>query len=195
MSSNLLKLLLGSKTRLKLLRVFLWNKSNEFYLRELQALIMEDLTAIRREVAKMHEEKLLSKVERGNRIYYQINESHPFTTPLFELFTESEYMHGRLFRLINDKESFEESFNNVLLYGNSSAMLDNSSWNLLFVGNLSSERVKNLVDSIEKTLNKNVFYRCYPKSEYDLMIENDSPILDEIFLGEMLEIKRNGIYL
>ena len=199
MSVKLLKSIIGSKTRLKLLRIFLWNEEVEFYLRELQSLLHEDLTAIRREVTKLHEEKLLRKVTRGNRIYYQINASHAFFAPLRELFFQSEHVRGELVKIISDKISLlkntRENFDQVILYGDDCDLLEKKIWQMLFVGNISNEKMSNIVAAIEQKLKKSVRHKFLSKVDFDVQMEGEAHALDEIFTGQMIEIKRNGIYL
>jgi len=197
MSATLLKSIIGSKTRLKLLRIFLWNHEVEFYLRELQTLLGEDLTAIRREVAKSHDEKLLSKVTRGNRIYFQINASHSFFAPLRELFFQSENGRGNLVKILADNFSAgsRDNLDHVVLYGNGENLFTKPTWKMLFVGNMSEERLKEVVEEIEEKMKKSVRYKYFSKVDYDMQMEGEANELEEVFAGKMIEIKRSGVYL
>ena len=63
----------ASKTRLKLLRLFLKNPTRQYYLREISKMLDESLTPIRRELLNLKKIGLLERVKVANLIYYGIN--------------------------------------------------------------------------------------------------------------------------
>lgn len=198
MSSDFLKLLIGSKTRCKVLRLFLFNPHVEFYVRELQSLLGEDLTAIRREIAKLYDHSLLRKVSRGNRLYYQVNANHSFYKPLYDLIIASDGKSGYFVDLLSSKFSLESSseiLDGVIMYGEDDDLWSCSQLRFLFIGTVSEEGVESLISNVKESLNVDVDVMLMSRVEYDEMLLLDSSDLDVVFAGSMVEILRKGIFV
>lgn len=74
-----------SKTRVKLLKVFLSNPKKIFYVREIVRLTEEQINAVRRELKQMEKKGMVRKEERGNRLYYNFRKDYPFYDELLAL--------------------------------------------------------------------------------------------------------------
>jgi predicted transcriptional regulator len=69
----MLQALFSSKTRIKLLKLFLTNPANKYYLREISKLSQEPLTPIRRELLNLKKVGLLKRKKTANLTYYFLN--------------------------------------------------------------------------------------------------------------------------
>ena len=67
--------LVGSKTRLKLLKLFLANIDNRYYLRELERRLDESLSPLRRQLVKLVDMGILITEEEANLKYYRLNKN------------------------------------------------------------------------------------------------------------------------
>ncbi|MBU1853744.1 MAG: winged helix-turn-helix domain-containing protein [Candidatus Omnitrophica bacterium] len=67
--------LVTSRMRAKLLRLFLTNIDNRFYLRELERLLNESLSPLRRQLIKLVKMGILITEHEGNLKYYRLNKS------------------------------------------------------------------------------------------------------------------------
>ena len=65
--------LFGSKTRVKLLHLFLNNPGKSFYVREITRLIDEQINSVRRELANMLNVVIITCKEADNKLYYEVN--------------------------------------------------------------------------------------------------------------------------
>ena len=145
--------LFGSKTRVKLLHLFLNNPEKSFYVREITRMIDEQINSVRRELANMVSVGIVQQDAIDNKLYYSVNEDYPYIKPLAAIFsdknTESDMstassvswkdslgrMRGLRLAIISGK----------LVAGSSSAVDL-----LLVVCKLSTVTIKNLVKKIEK---------------------------------------------
>ena len=66
-------LIIQSKTKRKLLKLFLLNKNKKFHVRELSRLVDEPLSAIQRELKKLLDLELITKVPEKGVINYYVN--------------------------------------------------------------------------------------------------------------------------
>lgn len=86
--------LFSSKTRVKLLHLFLNNPGKSFYVREITRLIGEQINSVRRELANMLKVGVITSTSSDNKLFYQVDEN---------------YEHYAAFRAIfaSDKEALE----------------------------------------------------------------------------------------
>lgn len=81
--------LFGSKTRVKLLHLFLNNPNRAFYVREITRKIDEQINSVRRELANMLSIGIIKSETSNNRLYYEINQDYQHYEPLKQIFGDS----------------------------------------------------------------------------------------------------------
>jgi len=84
----MLKALFTSGTRLKLLAHFFNHPFRSFYLRELQRLLGESLTPLRRELGKMEQIGLLVSRREKNQKYFRLNRDFIIYPELQNIFSK-----------------------------------------------------------------------------------------------------------
>ncbi|MGA2967959.1 MAG: transcriptional regulator, partial [Candidatus Levyibacteriota bacterium] len=70
--------LITSKSRIKLLNVFLSSPNDMLHVRELVRRTHDEINAVRRELAFLEKKGILTREPRANRVYYFLNKSYPF---------------------------------------------------------------------------------------------------------------------
>ncbi|MDQ3123273.1 MAG: transcriptional regulator [bacterium] len=78
--------LFGSKTRVKLLRLFYSNPNRSFYVREITRKIDEQINSVRRELSNLLSIGIISSDTTNNRLYYEVNQDYEFYKPLSMIF-------------------------------------------------------------------------------------------------------------
>lgn len=78
--------LFGSKTRVKLLHLFLNNPGKAFYVREITRLIDEQINSVRRELSNMLEVGIITSDSADNKLYYEVNQRYEYYVPLRAIF-------------------------------------------------------------------------------------------------------------
>lgn len=86
----MLKDLITSKTRVKVLSVFLRTPSEMHHVREVVRLTGEEINAVRRELALLEKKGIFKKEPRSNRVYYYLDKNYPFYFDLIKLFAKME---------------------------------------------------------------------------------------------------------
>lgn len=81
----MLKDLITSKTRVKLLSLFLDNSSEMYHVREVVRRVNEEINAVRRELILLEKKGILSREPRANRVYYYLDKNYPFYYDLIRL--------------------------------------------------------------------------------------------------------------
>ena len=145
--------LFGSKTRVKLLHLFLNNPEKSFYVREITRMIDEQINSVRRELANMVSVGIVQQDAIDNKLYYSVNEDYPYIKPLAAIFSDKNTEGGMgAASSVSWKDSLGRMrglrlaiISGKLVVGSSSAV------DLLLVGDdISAVTIKNLVKKIEK---------------------------------------------
>ena len=145
--------LFGSKTRVKLLHLFLNNPEKSFYVREITRMIDEQINSVRRELANMVSVGIVQQDAIDNKLYYSVNEYYPYIKPLAAIFSDKNTEGGMgAASSVSWKDSLGRMrglrlaiISGKLVVGSSSAV------DLLLVGDdMSAVTIKNLVKKIEK---------------------------------------------
>lgn len=77
--------LITSKTRVKLLEVFLTQPNEMYHVRECVRRTGEEINAVRRELMLLEKRGILNKEPRANRVYYLLSKDYPFYFDLLQL--------------------------------------------------------------------------------------------------------------
>ncbi len=96
----MLKDLITSKTRVKLLSLFLDNQSEMYHVREIVRRVSEEINAVRRELILLEKKGVLSREPRANRVYYYLDKNYPYYYDLLRLHAKS---NGLGFDIIKNK--------------------------------------------------------------------------------------------
>src|SRR3989344_5237718 len=70
--------LITSKTRVKVLFLFLSAPADMFHVREVVRRVDEEINAVRRELIYLEKKGILTREPRANRVYYYLDRSYPF---------------------------------------------------------------------------------------------------------------------
>ena len=77
--------LITSKTRIKILHLFLGNLGEMFHVREIVRRVEEEINAVRRELMLLEKKGILNREPRANRVYYSLDTSYPFYNDLVKI--------------------------------------------------------------------------------------------------------------
>lgn len=78
--------LFGSKTRVKLLKLFYSNSNRSFYVREITRKIDEQINSVRRELANLLSIGIITSDTSNNKVYYEVNQKYEYFDPLQQIF-------------------------------------------------------------------------------------------------------------
>lgn len=85
--------LFGSKTRVKLLHLFLNNPGKAFYVREITRLIDEQINSVRRELSNLLTAGVITSDTADNKLYYEINQHYEYYVPFRGIFAGEKVAH------------------------------------------------------------------------------------------------------
>jgi len=152
--------LFGSKTRVKLLHLFLNNPNRAFYVREITRKIDEQINSVRRELANMLSIGIIKSETSNNRLYYEINQDYPHFKPLHDIFSDSVTGVAAVEAKVdaNDWSKRLKPLGDVrvLLFSGSLVKGSTSDVDVLIVGDINKTQTKKFMKELEDEENKSL---------------------------------------
>jgi predicted transcriptional regulator len=166
----MLKRLFTSKVRVKLLKLFLENPDEEFFIRELTRKLDEQINSVRRELDNLKKIGLLTSKTRNRKKYYLVNKS-------FIIYPELKLI---IQKSTNTNHEFVDKVNKLgkidLLILSGVFVNKESAADLLIVGEINKD---DLSDLLEKTIEKPVKFSSMHKEDFLYRLKlNDQFIID-----------------
>lgn len=180
--------LFGSKTRVKLLRMFYSNPNRSFYVREITRKIDEQINSVRRELANLLSIGIISSDNNNNRLYYEVNQKFEYYKPLVTIFGEAQSnSEGDSVAVAPDEDVHDiKSIGNIelALYTGQFTRDEISGIDLLIVGDVNPTQLTKFVTDLEKKEGKEIRYTVMPMDEYKYRLQ-----INDRFLGVVLTSK------
>ena len=178
--------LFGSKTRVKLLHLFLNHPGQSFYVREITRLIDEQINSVRRELSNMLEVGVITSDSSDNKLYYQVNQRYEFYAALRAIFanetlvakpalSEGETVSEQYLSAIADISALRLAvLSGVLVKGSTSSV------DVLLVGTLPAAKVKAAMAIIEKLEGREINYSVMSYDDFYYRLSVRDKFITEI---------------
>lgn len=182
--------LFGSKTRVKLLHLFLNSPGQSFYVREITRKIDEQINSVRRELSNMLEVGVITSDSADNKLYYEVNQRYDYYLPLRAIFGDGLIDSGSV--ATSPAETVDEYssavkaiagvrvaiFSGVLVRGSISKV------DVILVGNLSPAKVKVAMKVIEKGEGRDINYSVLSYDEFYYRLSIRDKFITEVLAGK-----------
>ncbi|MEA1869284.1 MAG: nucleotidyltransferase domain-containing protein [Euryarchaeota archaeon] len=186
----MLRKLFTSRTRVKLLTLFLMNPDREIYVREIARDIGENINSVRRELANLEEIGLLTSKRKGNLRYYVTDRKMPIFDELTSIILKTE----GIAKILKDNLSLMGDIKIAFIYGSfarGDAMAE-SDIDVFIIGNVNEDMLIVAVREIEKKLSREVNYVLFTPEEFEERLENKDPFVSNVirepkimFIGDL----------
>lgn len=173
--------LITSKSRTKLLNVFLASPSEMYHVRELVRRTGDEINAVRRELSYLEKKGILSKEPRANRVYYFLSKNYEFYYDLVKLGSKTvglgESILKNRVKLGRVKYAmFSGKFARRLPKGPEDV-------DLIIVGSIVLPELALLVREEEKRLDSEINYTVMTEEEFDFRKKKRDPFIQSILYG------------
>lgn len=180
--------LFGSKTRVKLLHLFLNNPGKAFYVREITRLIDEQINSVRRELANMLEVGIITSDSADNKLYYEVNQRYEYYVPFRAIFADQKVASVSS-AAKQEVASWEKALATLpgLRVGVLAGVLVNgsaSSVDLLLVGALPANKAKAAVAAIENAEGRELTYSMLSYDEFYYRLSVRDKFINDIITNK-----------
>ncbi len=159
--------LFGSKTRVKLLRLFYSNPNRSFYVREITRKIDEQINSVRRELSNLLSIGIISSDTNNNRLYYEVNQQYEYYNPLLTIFGSEETAEGDTTEVSSAiKQKGDPATTELAHTGNVELAIytgqftrdESSGIDLLVVGDVNQSKLAKFIAALEVKEKKEIRY-------------------------------------
>jgi hypothetical protein len=180
--------LFGSKTRVKLLHLFLNHPGQSFYVREITRVIDEQINSVRRELSNMLEVGVITSDTADNKLYYQVNQRYEYYMALRAIFA-GEAIDATKPSMADDSKDVSEQYLSAIAGLSSlrvaiiAGMLvrgSTSSVDVLLVGNIPAAKAKAAMAIIEKLEGREINYAVMSNDDFYYRLSVRDKFISEI---------------
>lgn len=162
--------LFGSKTRVKLLHLFLNNPGKAFYVREITRIIDEQINSVRRELSNMLTVGIIKSNNVDHKLYYEVNQRYDHYLPLREIFSDNAHSDRQITAADTslDWKVRLDDLGNIRIAILSGMFVSGSagSVDLLLVGNPTKTKLATLMKNLEKQEGREINYSIMKYDEF-----------------------------
>lgn len=182
--------LFGSKTRVKLLKLFYSNPNRSFYVREITRKVEEQINSVRRELSNLLSLGIIASDKSNNRLYYEVNQKYEHYEPLSQMFgakpakkatkndakkPQTDEKEERTTTAAKKPKSVElaeaEQWNLVgnvygIAYSGAYTRDEQALADIVVVGDVSISKVESVIVELEKEKNKELRYAVFTLDEW-----------------------------
>jgi hypothetical protein len=173
--------LITSKSRIKLLNVFLSSPYDMCHVRELVRRTGDEINAVRRELLFLEKRSVLVKEPRANRVYYQLNKNYPFYFDLLRLGVKTIGLGEGVLK--NRVKIGKIKY--AMVSGSFSRRLPKEPEvvDFLIVGTIVLPELAALIREEEKRLDKEINYTVMSEEEFSFRKKKRDPFILGILTG------------
>lgn len=170
--------LITSKSRVKLLNVFLSNPEEMLHVRELVRRTRDEINAVRRELAFLEKKGILTREPRANRVYYFLSKNYPFYFDLLRLGSKNIGLGAEVLK--NKVKLGKIKY--AMFSGRFLRKIKNhpDEVDFLIVGNIVLPELSLLVREEEKRLSTEINYTVMTEEEFDFRKKKRDPFIVSI---------------
>lgn len=182
----MLKDLIISRVRVKILTLFLANPNTIFHVREVVRQTDEEINAVRRELAHLEKGGMLSKEPRANRLYYAFRKTYPLFYELLELVTKTTYLGGDILK--NKAKLGKLKF--VMLAGRFARNMkhDPNQVDLLVVGTVVLPELTQIIRAEEGRRGREINYTVMTEEEFEFRKRRRDPFILAVIYGSRIMV-------
>lgn len=172
----MLEQLFGSRTRVKILRLFYANPDSSYYVREMTRRVGEQINSVRRELENLSRIGILTSEARNRKKYYRLDPDFVLNTELRSLFLKSRMTLEK--RIINRvKETGTISYLALCGYfvDDQQAPVD-----LFIVGRVNRRKLEALLEKFSENFGSQLRYTTMTAEEYNYRKEITDKFLYDI---------------
>lgn len=190
--------LFGSKTRVKLLYLFLNNPGRAFYVREITRRVDEQINSVRRELANMLNVGVIKSDSIDNKLYYEVDQEYVHFKPLQKIFADAKNDTA-----VGYDVSATTDWSKRLkhLPGTKAVLLSasfvtgaRSKVDVLIVGNTPKAKVKKFMKDLEEDEHRSLAYSTMQYDDFYYRLSVKDRFVSEIVDGKhIVALDTNGI--
>lgn len=157
----MLDIIITSKTRVKILLKFFLNPETKTHIRALASELNESSNAVRLELNRLLEAKMLNSERSSNKILFRVNENHPLYSPVREMIQK----HVGVDEIIQNVIRGLGEVKKIYLTGSLAKGLSTEIIDILLIGNINSHYLVETIEKLQFALSKKIRFVTFTEEE------------------------------
>jgi DNA-binding transcriptional ArsR family regulator len=182
----MLKKILISRVRIRILEKYLLNPKISFHVRGLVRELDEEINAVRRELINLEEAGILKSKKDKNMVVYTIDNSSPYIHDLRTIFFKNSELGSKLMKRVKSLSGLNalvitESF----LTGKHSSDAD---VDMLFLGDVRVKDVKDVVGELENDLEREIRGSVMKQEDFEFAKKKKDPVINSLLDQKLIQV-------
>jgi DNA-binding transcriptional ArsR family regulator len=171
----MLRHIIPSKTRRKILELFYHHPNDIYYLRRIVKETGDEVNAVKRELDILAEEKLLIREKRLNKVFFSLNKNYLFYDEFLRIFSKTNYLPNLIYQ--NLSKIGKIKFIALSMKFIKNIEIKDDEIYLLLVGVVVFPEVESIIAEAEKTFNRQINYTVMTEDEFKFRKKNNDPFI------------------
>lgn len=175
-----------SRTRARMMELFFQNPEEMYYVREITRKTKEEINAVRRELDRMVTYGLLKSEQRGNRLYYSLNERYVFHQELQQMVSKTTGLGHKIRKLRRKLGTLDfVMFSGKYVKGKRAFQ---GEVDMLVIGDVVLQELQALVKEEEERIGRELNYAVFSKEEFEFRKTRRDPFVMDILYSSRVMI-------
>lgn len=170
-----------SKVRVKSLKYFFFHPEKPIHLRGAVREFNEEINAVRRELNRLEEIRLLTTEKKGNRKYYSLNKIHPFFDDLLSMMHKTFGLGGDIVK--SSKKLGDVKYAILTSSYTQGLEIEPHDVDLVMVGDIDLNLLGEIISNAEKRIGKEVNYTVLSAHEFDVRKKRRDAFVQQLVAG------------
>ncbi|UCB57656.1 MAG: hypothetical protein JSV30_03485 [Candidatus Omnitrophota bacterium] len=154
----MLEALISSKVKRNILKKFLLNPDERYYIHQLAAILKASVGTIHRELIKFEKSGILASEKTANARFFYINQKNPLFKELRQIVFKTEGVRDRVESELNGVKGIRL----VFVYGSFGREREDSDIDLFLIGsNIDENELRPKISKLKKDFNREINYTIY----------------------------------
>lgn len=183
----MLKQLFGSRTRISILKLFVFSPDKEYYIREIERLTKEPFDPIRMELRRLESMGLLKSRVSGRQKYYSVNPDHALFPEIKSIILKTVGI-GDLLKTVFDKK---DDILITFIYGSYAKDIEHteSDIDIFVIGNISAKELQGVISDIEGKTKREINPAIYSSGELKDKYKSKNNFISGVLKGPKIFLK------
>jgi len=182
----MLKKILISRVRIRILEKYLLNPHSSFHVRGLVRELNEEINAVRRELINLEETGILKSKKDKNMVVYTLDHKSPFISNLRTIFFKDSKLGEKILERVKNLEGLKalvvtESFLN-------SEHQSDTDIDMLFLGNCKVREVKDIIAELEKDLEKEIRATSMNQEDFEFAKKKKDAVITNLLSQDLIQV-------
>lgn len=180
----ILDTLFSSKTRVKLLTLFVMSPTKSFYQREMEKLLEVPIRGIQQEIKKLVNIGFLTSETSGNRVYFKVNQDFILFNELKKIILKTEAIGSVIKEDIGGLGKISFCF----IFGSFSVGKESpkSDIDLMVIGNVPAKKLSVVMQKISEKTSREVNSHLYSNDEFLKKFHQSDNFIKQVALGKKI---------